>query len=95
MDHGEGNVGLDANDNCRGSAQLKHVGDRAKSARRKRINDIEHRDVDNDTLRTIPADPLGKIVSERQKVGVSEGGLNACNEVITLLEDRDVHALRR
>src|SRR6266566_5103305 len=49
LDHRERHFGLDPDDDSLGSAQAQHVRNRPQSARRERIDDIQHCYVNDDT----------------------------------------------
>src|SRR5262245_16938078 len=52
LDHGEGNLGLDAHDDGVRPAQADHVGDIAQGPSRERVDDVECRHVDDDPTGT-------------------------------------------
>src|SRR4051794_36354047 len=56
LDHGEGHLGLDADDHRLGAAQPRHVRDPAQGARDERVHDVERGDVDDDPARAVPGD---------------------------------------
>src|ERR1041385_1689148 len=91
LHHGEGDVGLDADDDGLRPAQFEHVGDGPQRARGEGIDDIEHGDIDDDATGTGLADAIRQVVPQPQQVGVREDGLDAGDEVISLFEDRNLH----
>src|SRR5690349_21633627 len=68
LDHGEGDVGLDADDYGVGTAQPSGLRDAAKRARRKGVHDVERADIDHNAPRSETADPLGQFVPELDQV---------------------------
>src|SRR5262249_17198713 len=91
LDHGEGHVGLDADDDGLRTAQPGHIGDAAERATGERIEHVEHGDVDDDAARPRQADALDQVVLQLTQVLVSQGRLDRGDQVFVLFEDRNLH----
>src|SRR5688572_16662722 len=94
LDHRERDLGLDADDDGLGAAHLENLADAAQRPDRERIHDVEHRDVDDDALRPELPDPLRQVVAEAEQVRVRERRLDAGDQVVPLLEDRNFHGAK-
>src|SRR5256712_4766752 len=72
LHHGEGDLGLDADDDCLGPAETDHVGDVAQRARGERVHHVHRRDVHDHAARPVLADHLDQRVTQLQKLGVGQ-----------------------
>src|ERR1700758_1132166 len=91
LDHGEGHVGLDADDDRPRAQKLRRLGDAAQRPGGERVDDIEQRDVDDHAARAVPADEVAQGAPQPDQVVVAECRLHRCDQHIALLEDWDLH----
>src|SRR2546422_4793644 len=91
LDHREGDLALDPDDDGLRSAQPDQVGDVAQGPRGERVHHVHRRDIHDDPARSEPADLLDELVPQLQEVGIGQSRLHAGDEIGTLLENRDGH----
>src|SRR3954453_17217053 len=80
LDHGEGNLGLDADDHRLGAAQARHVGDSAQGARDEGVHHVERGDVDDDPARAVARDLAHHVLAQLEDIRVRQGGLDRGDE---------------
>src|SRR3954471_14736679 len=69
LDHGEGDLRLDADDHGLGAAQPGHHGDGAQGARDEGVHDVQRRDVDDDPAGAVARHLTHDVVAQLQHVG--------------------------
>src|SRR5262245_55806014 len=89
LDHRERDLGLNADDDGVGAAKFRHVRDGTQGARRERVEHVEGGDVDDDAPGAMTSDQICEVVAELYEVLVAERGLNARDQEMTLLQNRD------
>src|SRR6185436_2990082 len=85
LDHCEGDIRLDADNDCLRATQLEHVRDGAQGSRGERIDDVQDGDVDDDPPGTVFAHALGEVIAQLYQIGIGKGRLNAGDEILALL----------
>src|SRR5437868_8483039 len=91
LDHREGDLRLDSDDDGLGAAQPDHVRDLLEDARRERVHHLQRGDVDDDPSRAPAHDLLHERCPQPHQGHVANPGLEGDDEDVALLEDRDVH----
>src|SRR5436309_3412983 len=87
LDHGEGDLGLNADDNGRGASQPGRVRNAPQRARREGIEHVEGRDIDDDTPAAKATDLLGERIPQLNQFAVGQRRLDRRDEDVALLED--------
>src|SRR5215475_7324407 len=93
LDHGEGDVRLNAHNHRLCPAKFGRIGDRSERTRGKGIKHIECGHVDDDAPRAVPANQIRESVSEPKQVLVAERRLDAGDQIAALFENWNVHVL--
>src|SRR5215218_1999511 len=92
LDHGEGHLGLDADDHGLGAAQAGHHRDAPHGARDERVHHVERGGVDDDPARAMARDLAHDGVAQLQDVRVRQRRLDRRDQERALLEDGYGHA---
>src|SRR3990172_4124052 len=91
LDHGEGDVGLDAHHDRLRAAQPRRVGDAPDGAGGERVQDVERRHVDDDCPGPGASYRLRQVVPQLDERVVAERRLHGGDEDLALPQDRDGH----
>src|SRR5687767_853593 len=91
LHHRLGDVGLNADDHGLGAAQLGHIGDGAQSTRGERVEHIQRGHVDDHSQGAVLPDQPRQVVAQAHQILIAERRLDARDQVMTLLEDRNGH----
>src|SRR5947209_9720402 len=91
LDHREGDLRLDPDDDGLRSTQPDHVRDVTQGPGRERVDNVERRDVHDDAAGPDHTDPLDQGVAQLLQVLVRERGLDRRDQIRALLENRNLH----
>ena len=93
--HGERDLGVDANNDGDRSAEVRDVGEVAKSVGRIGIDDVQRSNVDEDAPDTVPTHLLDQVVLESLQLGVIQRGVDRSDQEAALPQDGHQMRLRR
>src|SRR2546428_6623538 len=91
LDHREGDLGLDPDDDGLGAAQAGHVRDVAQRANGKGVHYVQCRHVHDDAAGAEAPHPLDQRFPQLREVGIGQRRLDGRDEVLALFENRNFH----
>lgn len=68
LDHGEGHVGLNPHDDRFGASESGHLGDLAERVGAEGVEDVQSRDVDEDSARSMLPDLVDQVPLKSQQL---------------------------
>jgi hypothetical protein len=89
LHHGEGDVGLDADDHRHRPPQPGHLRDVAQRPGPERVQDVERGHVDDHAAGPVGPDPVDQVLLEAHQLRVVQRGVHRGDQVRTLPQDRE------
>ena len=93
--HGQRDLGVDANNDSDRSAQVRDTGEVAKSVGRVGIDDVQRGDVDDDAASAVPTHLLDQVLLEASQLGVIQRRMDGSDQEAALPQDEHQGRLRR